>query len=200
MLISTRPITTLPPLRLLSLHHHQPAPFLSPPSLYLTPQNSTLLSLSLIHPPHRPLFLAFSANTYVNIKLCGGGSRGDGKINGVSGGGGGGSGDGNEGNDDNNGRNNKEEALMALADAGRSLESLPMDLKAAIEEGRIPGSILLRYFNLEKSLFLCWLMKMGGFKERLLADDLFLAKVAMECGVGIFTKVVRLDAPKFDLY
>ncbi|KAG0503133.1 hypothetical protein HPP92_003205 [Vanilla planifolia] len=33
-----------------------------------------------------------------------------------------------------------------------------------------------------------WLMQFGGFKERLLADDLFLAKVAMECGVGIFTK------------
>ncbi|XP_031281248.1 protein RETICULATA-RELATED 4, chloroplastic-like [Pistacia vera] len=33
-----------------------------------------------------------------------------------------------------------------------------------------------------------WLMQFGGFKERLLADDLFLAKVFFECGVGIFTK------------
>ncbi|KAE8710596.1 putative poly(p)/ATP NAD kinase [Hibiscus syriacus] len=31
-------------------------------------------------------------------------------------------------------------------------------------------------------------MRFGGFKERLLADDLFLAKVGIECGVGIFTK------------
>ncbi|KAK6144053.1 hypothetical protein DH2020_020873 [Rehmannia glutinosa] len=77
---------------------------------------------------------------------------------------------------------------MALAEAGRSLESLPKDLKAAIEDGRIPGSIVLRYFDLEKSGFLSWLMSFGGFKERLLADDLFLAKVAMECGVGVFTK------------
>jgi hypothetical protein len=75
-----------------------------------------------------------------------------------------------------------------LTEAGRSLESLPKDLKAAIEDGRIPGSIVLRYFNLEKSGFFSWLMNFGGFKERLLADDLFLAKVAMECGVGIFTK------------
>lgn len=80
---------------------------------------------------------------------------------------------------------------MALAEAGRSIESLPKDLKAAVEDGRIPASILLRYFDLEKSSFLSWLMKFGGFKERLLADDLFLAKVAMECGVGVFTKVVK---------
>jgi hypothetical protein len=32
-------------------------------------------------------------------------------------------------------------------------------------------------------------MQFGGFRERLLADDLFMAKLAMECGVGIFTKV-----------
>lgn len=31
-------------------------------------------------------------------------------------------------------------------------------------------------------------MQFGAFKERLLADDLFLAKVFMECGVGMFTK------------
>jgi hypothetical protein len=34
-----------------------------------------------------------------------------------------------------------------------------------------------------------WLIQFGGFRERLLADDLFMAKLAMECGVGIFTKV-----------
>lgn len=69
------------------------------------------------------------------------------------------------------------------------MDSLPKDLKAAIEDGRIPGSIVLRYFELEKSPLMAWLLRFGGFKERLLADDLFLAKVGMECGVGIFTKV-----------
>lgn len=77
---------------------------------------------------------------------------------------------------------------MVLAEAGRSIESLPKDLKAAIEDGKIPGSIILKYFELEKVPFFAWLMKFGGFKERLLADDLFLAKVFMECGVGMFTK------------
>lgn len=75
------------------------------------------------------------------------------------------------------------------ASVGRSLESLPKDMKAAIEDGRIPGSIVLRFFELEKSPLLAWLLQFGGFRERLLADDLFLAKIAMECGVGIFTKV-----------
>ena len=34
-----------------------------------------------------------------------------------------------------------------------------------------------------------WLLGFDGFKERLLADDLFLTKIAIEYGVGIFTKV-----------
>ena len=78
---------------------------------------------------------------------------------------------------------------MVLAEAGRSLESVPADLAAAIKDGRIPASVVSRFLELEKSPFFRWLLQFGGFKERLLADDLFLAKVAMECGVGIFTKV-----------
>lgn len=78
---------------------------------------------------------------------------------------------------------------MAIAEAGRSVESLPKDLAAAVEAGRVPGSIVKRFFELEKSVVFRWLLRFDGFKERLLADDLFLAKVAMECGVGIFTKV-----------
>nr|CAD1829611.1 unnamed protein product [Ananas comosus var. bracteatus] len=71
---------------------------------------------------------------------------------------------------------------------GRGLESLPQDLAAAVEAGRIPGEIVRRFAELEKSPVLRWLLRFGGFKERLLADDLFLTKVAIECGVGIFTK------------
>ncbi|KAK9125229.1 hypothetical protein Scep_014075 [Stephania cephalantha] len=111
----------------------------------------------------------------------GGGGGGIGGSGGGGGGGGGGDGDGASGK-------NRDEALLALAEIGRSLESVPKDLAAAIEAGRIPGSIVERYFELEKSPLLRWLLKFGGFKERLLADDLFLAKVSMECGVGIFTK------------
>ncbi|CAL9108082.1 unnamed protein product, partial [Musa textilis] len=107
-------------------------------------------------------------------------------------GGGGGDGDGEDGS---SGRKNRSEALLVLAEAGRTLESLPKDLAAAIEAGRIPGSIMQRFFELEKSPVFRWLLQFGGFKERLLADDLFLAKVAIECGVGIFTKVLSSSIP-----
>ncbi|KAL8480061.1 hypothetical protein ACS0TY_026843 [Phlomoides rotata] len=189
MPISTTFNVTRSPLRLLSLH----TPNLnSPQSLSLTPSKPSILSLSLTHSPHSPLLIAFSSNaaatnSEINTEFSHAGGVGD--DGGNSGGGGGGDGDGgNEGNDDKNRRKNKEEALIALAEAGRSLESLPKDLRFAIEDGRIPASIVLRYFNLEKSKFISWLMKFGGFKERLLADDLFLAKLGMECGVGVFTK------------
>ncbi|KAF2293686.1 hypothetical protein GH714_004175 [Hevea brasiliensis] len=79
-------------------------------------------------------------------------------------------------------------------EVGRSLESLPKDLAGAIEAGRVPGSIVHRYFELEKSTVFRWLLQFGGFKERLLADDLFLTKVGIECGVGIFTKVMAIIA------
>ncbi|CAN4119869.1 unnamed protein product [Withania somnifera] len=136
-----------------------------------------------------------SRRTFLMLSFAatGGGGGSDDKFNGGNGGGGGGGGDGgNEESGDQ--KKNKKEALMALTEAGRLLESLPKDLQRAIEDGRIPGSIVLRYFELEKSPLLAWLLRFGGFKERLLADDLFLAKVAMECGVGIFTKVMAVIA------
>ncbi|KAG4966847.1 hypothetical protein JHK87_032498 [Glycine soja] len=101
------------------------------------------------------------------------------------GGHGGGGGGGGHDNDDNE---RKNEALLVVAEAGRSLESVPADLAAAIKDGKIPASVVSRFLELEKSPFFRWLLQFTGFRERLLADDLFLAKVAMECGVGVFTK------------
>lgn len=68
------------------------------------------------------------------------------------------------------------------------MESLPKDLADAVLAGRVPGFIVDRFAALEKSVLLKNLLPFGGFKERLLADDLFMTKVAIECGVGIFTK------------
>ncbi|XP_010536265.1 PREDICTED: protein RETICULATA-RELATED 4, chloroplastic-like [Tarenaya hassleriana] len=104
---------------------------------------------------------------------------------GADGGGGGNNGD-DEGGEDR--ERNKKEAMMVLSEAAFGLENLPKDLVAAIESGRIPGSVVTRFLELQRSAFMRWLMQFGGFRERLLADDLFLAKVAMECGVGVFTK------------
>lgn len=126
----------------------------------------------------RPLFIS-----------CGGGDCIDGGNHNNSGGGGGGGGGGGHGGGDDAGDRNRKEAFLVLAEAGRPLESLPKDLAAAVEGGRIPGAVVSRFLELERSPLMRWLLQFLGFKERLLADDLFLAKVAMECGVGVFTKV-----------
>jgi len=111
---------------------------------------------------------------------------------GSSSGSGGGSGNwGSGGGDEDEERDrNREEAMVALAEDGRWLESLPEDLAAAVSAGRVPGSIMRRFFQMEQSVVLRWLLKFRGFRERLLADDLFLAKLLIESGVIIFTKVL----------
>ncbi|KAJ0229179.1 hypothetical protein HA466_0318480 [Hirschfeldia incana] len=81
-----------------------------------------------------------------------------------------------------------DQTMMLLAESGTELESLPKDLAAAIEAGRIPGSVIARFLELQRSAVMRWLMQFAGFRERLLADDLFSAKLAMECGVGVNTK------------
>ncbi|XVF79655.1 hypothetical protein PTKIN_Ptkin15bG0006400 [Pterospermum kingtungense] len=127
-----------------------------------------------------PNFIVFSSGN--GGSFSGGTGGGDGR-------GGGGGGGGEHGDHDEQDRSrNRTEAILALAEVGRTFESLPKDLAAAIEAGRIPRAIVYRYFELEKSPIFRWLLNFGGFKERLLGDDLFLTKVAIECGVGIFTK------------
>ncbi|XP_027908669.1 protein RETICULATA-RELATED 4, chloroplastic-like [Vigna unguiculata] len=108
-----------------------------------------------------------------------GGGHGGGHGHGGHGGGGG---------DEEHSSEGKNEALMVVVEAGRALDSVPADLATAIKEGKIPAAVVTRFLELEKSAFFRWLLQFPGFRERLLADDLFLAKVAMECGVGVFTK------------
>lgn len=141
----------------------------------VTQTRKTHLSFTLnkLHNRTPPLTIAYS------------GGNGDDGVGGTGGGGGGGGG----GDDDDAGEKNKSEAFLVLAEAGRSLESIPKDIAASIDAGKIPGSIVKRYLELEKSAVFRWLLQFSGFKERLLADDLFLTKVGIECGVGIFTKV-----------
>lgn len=150
--------------------HFTPSISLSNKSINTKPLSFKPTQTNLHH--SFPILFAFSGD--------GGYNGGDDDNNGGGKGNGGGGGDGGDGGN---------EALMVLAEVGRSLESLPVDLAAAIRGGKIPGSVVKRYLEIEKSTFLKWLMQFAGFKERLLADDLFLAKVAMECGVGMFTKV-----------
>lgn len=76
---------------------------------------------------------------------------------------------------------------MLLA-AGRALESLPPDLAAALTAGKVTKEILDRYLSLSANSLLAPLLRLPGFRERLLADPQFFVKVAIEVGIGIFTK------------
>ncbi|XP_050160433.1 protein RETICULATA-RELATED 4, chloroplastic-like [Malus sylvestris] len=162
------------------LHQTSPAISLSFQKASLSPSSTALTSPQLPpsnspppaspDPPSPPLYKAASPN-----QACVGDS------------GSGGNNNDSDGNGDDQDRN-KAEALAAMAEAGRSLESLPKDLAAAIEAGLVLGLIVKRFFQLKKSAVFRWLLGFDGFKEQLLADDLFLTKVGIECGVGIFTK------------
>jgi len=125
------------------------------------------------HLLHYPVSTSFSAGNGGGFSGSGGGDGGD---------------DGGGGEEEERDRN-REEAMLVLAEAGRSMENFPADLAVAVNAGRVPGSIVRRFFELEESVVFRWLLKFGGFKERLLADDLFLTKLVMECVVVIFTKV-----------
>ncbi|GJP46578.1 hypothetical protein CLOM_g5847 [Closterium sp. NIES-68] len=83
---------------------------------------------------------------------------------------------------------NAEECAAVLAQLNRSADSLPADLADAVARGRVPGEVVERYAEMENTMLLGYLLRFGGFKERLLADDLFMTKVAIECGIGICTK------------
>ncbi|OAY82365.1 Protein RETICULATA-RELATED 4, chloroplastic [Ananas comosus] len=148
---------------------HRPSPLPTPSSAVRFPAPAP--SLRRLRIAHRGLPLPLARSS--------GGGNGGGHGGGDGGGGGG---------EEDFGGKNRAEAMLVLAEMGRGLESLPQDLAAAVEAGRIPGEIVRRFAELEKSPVLRWLLRFGGFKERLLADDLFLTKVAIECGVGIFTK------------
>ncbi|XP_074294651.1 protein RETICULATA-RELATED 4, chloroplastic-like [Silene latifolia] len=164
-----------------------PSSFLSPP--FLNPNTSITIKpthLSTTHLPPKLTPTHFTKFRLSPTRIFSGGGDIGGDNGGSSSGGGGGGGGG--GDDDDAGKKNRGEAILVLTEVGRTLDSLPKDLSLAVEAGRIPGSILRRYFDLEKSPVLRWLLKFSGFKERLLADDLFLTKVGIECGIGIFTK------------
>jgi hypothetical protein len=156
-----------------------------------------LPSLRLTRPHLPPLPLASSGSGDLgggeNLSPSGGdgGGHDDLPPSGGDGGGGEGEGGGGSADGDDDASVNRKEALFVLVQLGWKLESLPADLAAAVQAGRVPGEIVRRFAQLEKSPVFRWLLQFGGFKERLLADDLFLAKVAMECGIGIFTKVGR---------
>lgn len=167
----------------LSLLPSHSSPFLPSPIPQHHHNFPSIKQLSITYTPPKFSLTHLTRRRLSSTQIFSGGGDGGGIH-----GGGGGSGGGGDSGDGDAGERNRAEALIALAEAGRSMDSLPKDLAMSADAGRIPGSILRRYFELEKSPVFRWLLQFGGFKERLLADDLFLTKVGIECGIGMFTK------------
>ena len=61
--------------------------------------------------------------------------------------------------------------------AGRTIESLPADIAAAVESAKISPKLLERFLALDASVFLKPFLAIQGFRERLMADPTFFAKV-----------------------
>lgn len=138
---------------------------------------------------------AAAASSLPPLDNGGGGGGGD-----IGGGGknhgGGGHGGGGHGGSNNNDDSAPEDPATAaktiaalLAAANRASSTLPTDLSAALAAGRLTPEVLRRYLALESSAVQAWLMRFPGFRERLLADPGFLVKVAIECGIGVCTKM-----------
>ncbi|XP_037475321.1 protein RETICULATA-RELATED 4, chloroplastic-like [Triticum dicoccoides] len=72
----------------------------------------------------------------------------------------------------------------------RKISSLPAYLATAVEGCHITGDIVRRFAEMELSPLLRWLLGFRGSRERLLTDDLFIAKLAMEMGVSMIAKTV----------
>lgn len=175
-----------------SFFFSQSTPFFSHCNNPSLPPHPTLIFL-----PFKLKICTFSTTHFVHTTATAISAYRDGGSSSGSGGGSGNRGSGGGDEDEERGRN-REEAMVALAEDGRWLESLPEDLAAAVSAGRVPGSIMRRFFQMEQSVVLRWLLKFRGFRERLLADDLFLAKLLIESGVIIFTKV--LPSSNFDFF
>jgi len=78
-------------------------------------------------------------------------------------------------------------AAILLA-AGRTVDSLPLDMVTSMKSSVLPPDVLSRYIALTKSPLSAYLAQFPGFRDRLLGDPSFLLKLAIELGIGICTK------------
>ncbi|KAL0002912.1 hypothetical protein SO802_016693 [Lithocarpus litseifolius] len=130
MLLSPNPILTVH----LSLPHHR------------RPLPSTSVSLHHNNNPHCHLLTDFSITNDIASFPSGDDNNNNNNGNRSGGGGGGGANEGSSAVD-----KNREETLMVLAEAGRSLKNLPKDFAAMIKVWRVPGAVVSRFLELEKS-------------------------------------------------
>lgn len=109
---------------------------------------------------------------------------------GGSGSSGGGSG-GSEGDDGFAGHPQSDASLSAfLAEKSATLADVPADILSAYRNGYIGLDALSNYFTASANFLSRFLMTCGpGMRNRFLADKLFLLKIIIEEGIGVFGKL-----------
>ncbi|KAL6763976.1 hypothetical protein V8C86DRAFT_1783279 [Haematococcus lacustris] len=89
--------------------------------------------------------------------------------------------------------------ILALL-AGRAVESFPPDFASALLSNKVTLEILQRYLQLEQNFWAKLVWGIQGFRERLLGDPSFPVKVAIECGIGVVTKVTAESTKRGDSF
>ena len=71
------------------------------------------------------------------------------------------------------------------------MDSFTADFSRALTTGVLPASAVRVWLAVESNPVtrFCLFRGGAGFRERLLGDSLFLNKLAIEVGIGVFTKV-----------
>ncbi|QDZ23431.1 protein RETICULATA-related [Chloropicon primus] len=123
-----------------------------------------------------------SGSGYAEAEAGGGsGGGGDKGKPGTGGDGGGGGGDGEAGK-------YWGEVGPFLAGLGQTLERFPAEFRKDVAAGLVPLAFVQRYIELQASLVMRALMKIPGFRNKLLADPNLAFKLGIEIGIGILTK------------
>lgn len=101
-----------------------------------------------------------------------------------------GSGSGPDDSDDASPGDTDEQLTVLLRDAKAAISDIPADILSAYRGGLIPASAISNYFSARANILSRLLMGAGsGMRNRFLADKLFLLKILIEEGIGIFGKL-----------
>lgn len=145
-----------------------------------TPQDFFRIFAPTQTPSHIPLEAGDSTATYPSY---------DGSDGPIDGGTGSGGSDGSgEGAGDSEASDTELSALLQKHNA--SMSDIPADILAAYRSGMVGISAIANYFTANANIISRLLMRAGsGMRNRFLADKLFLLKIMIEEGIGVFGKL-----------
>lgn len=75
-----------------------------------------------------------------------------------------------------------------IAGLSQGLDRFPAEFRKEITSGLVPLVFVKRYLDLQAKLATALLMKIPGFRNKLLADPNLSFKLGIELGIGVFTK------------